>query len=315
MQEHNLLSKYEQENKTFSPRFVYHIGAESGFFSEYNNMILAMVYCFQHKMKFSIYSKDANFKYDKGWDDYFIPFCDEYGGFLHSLFNRRTNDRFKNNTLKKLDIALTYLFRKSNLRILTTYDLWDYIRSQKISAPYRFSSIGLIGDLRYICQQFINMTWNYNEESKSTIRQLIDGIDLPADYIGFHIRGGDKFTEAKIQEINVYIRKAESLSNLKEAFVLTDDYTIIESLRKNYPMWTFYTLCQPDERGYYHNQFKKESPTVKKSRYLKLFASMDLLSNSSLFVGTFSSNPGMYLGMRMNPEKTYSIDIPDWQIW
>jgi len=59
----------------------------------------------------------------------------------------------------------------------------------------------------------------------------------------------------------------------------------------------------------------KRSKMRIREKHLRLFASIDFLANSELFVGTFNSNPGMYLGMRMDKEKTYGIDVYKWQIW
>ena len=53
---------YEALNRSYSREFVYHLGCEAGFFSEYNNMVLAMLYCAKHHIRFALYSSDANFK-------------------------------------------------------------------------------------------------------------------------------------------------------------------------------------------------------------------------------------------------------------
>lgn len=121
---------YEALNRSYSREFVYHLGCEAGFFSEYNNMVLAMLYCAKHHIRFALYSSDANFSYEKGWVDYFEPFCPERGNLLHHWFNRRPNPRFKNAAFRGIDAGLTLLFRKWNPRRLTTADLWDAIRSQ-----------------------------------------------------------------------------------------------------------------------------------------------------------------------------------------
>jgi hypothetical protein len=310
-----LLSRYKILNQSFPNRFVYHIGAAEGFFSEYNNMILSMLYCLEHKIQFNLYSKDANFKYDKGWSDYFAPFCLETGNLFHSFFNRRTNSRFKNSVLGKIDLFLTKIFCAIHPSVLTTYDLWNLIRSQKLSRSFVFPELSVSGPLKSVCRELINMTWIYNAPTKAYIENLITGLDLPSHYIGLHIRGGDKYKEALIQSVDLYVQKAESLSPLRIAFVLTDDYSVYEQLIANYPSWSFYTLCGKDERGYYNDRFKRKSPKLKKARYLKLFASMDILAKSVFFIGTFSSNPGMYLGMRMDEGKAFSVDIPEWTIW
>jgi hypothetical protein len=58
-----------------------------------------------------------------------------------------------------------------------------------------------------------------------------------------------------------------------------------------------------------------KSKEDRKRYILKLLASIEIISNSKLFIGTFSSNIGMYMGMRMPSDKIISIDLPEWQIW
>lgn len=312
--EKNVIPAYRKLNDSFSPEFVYHLGCEAGFFSEYNNMILGMLYCLRKRIRFSLYSSDANFAYLKGWTDYFIPFCEESGNILHHWLNRRPNPRFKNRLLRGADHCLSLAFRRINRNRLTLTDLWDEIRKQDLGA-FEMPELGFTGDLRAACQKLIQYTWRYNSETQRVVSDHIASLRLPMRYVGFHIRGGDKFVEARLQDVDVYIQKACGLSSLREAFVLTDDYGIIELLDRTYPDWTFYTLCAPEERGYFHQKFKKQSKKIIRAQHLRLFASMDILAASDLFIGTFSSNPGMYLGMRMEEGKAYSVDMPEWRIW
>jgi len=39
------------------------------------------------------------------------------------------------------------------------------------------------------------------------------------------------------------------------------------------------------------------------------------LNKAQIFIGTYSSNPGMYLGMRMPKNKTVGVDFDKWLIW
>jgi hypothetical protein len=48
-----------------------------------------MAYCLDNRISFSLYSKDANFKIENGWTDYFLPFCEEHNNKNHSRFNYR----------------------------------------------------------------------------------------------------------------------------------------------------------------------------------------------------------------------------------
>ena len=50
-------------------------------------MLHAMLYCLQHKIQFKLYSDDANFGWEKGWTDCFVPFCEEVHEAFHHTYN------------------------------------------------------------------------------------------------------------------------------------------------------------------------------------------------------------------------------------
>lgn len=67
-----MIQKYKEVNDSFSYwKLIFHLGCDSGFYSEFNNMVLAMIYCLKSQIRFSMYSADANFGYKDGWQDYF----------------------------------------------------------------------------------------------------------------------------------------------------------------------------------------------------------------------------------------------------
>lgn len=70
-------------------RIIFHIGHSAGFYSEFNNMILCLIYCKHNDIEFKLYSRDANFKIQKGWKDFFLPFCTESFNPIHSYINER----------------------------------------------------------------------------------------------------------------------------------------------------------------------------------------------------------------------------------
>ena len=67
---------------------------------------------------------------------------------------------------------------------------------------------------------------------KEEICSLIEGFSLPEQYVGCQIRGGDKFIEYDLLSVDLYLRKIKEVTDLKNVFVLTDDYEIIKCLRK-----------------------------------------------------------------------------------
>ena len=304
----SLLDKYQILNNSFKKRVVFRLGDTAGFFSEYNNMILCMLYCLNNRIRFELCSIDANFSNRLGWLDYFEPFCCEFNHVL--TYNRRN---IPNRRRKKVMAEIQKrLYRVDYL----TYDLWNCIRSRELEKKeYDIGDLGIIGTIQDACKPLVQLTWRYNDDTKTAISKLIKTLNLPSSYVGFHIRGGDKYLEMDIKHIREYVSKAETLTNEKNVFILTDDYSIIESFQIDYPQWNIYTMCQESERGYFHLKFQQENKEYIRNAHLRLFAAVDILSGASLFVGTFSSNPGMYLGMRMDKEKVHGVDLDCWQIW
>lgn len=84
----DLLNKYKELNESYKPILVYHVGIDAGFFSEFNDLIFMILYCLEHKIQFKLYSDDANFGIEKGWQDYFEPFCEEVHERFHRIYNR-----------------------------------------------------------------------------------------------------------------------------------------------------------------------------------------------------------------------------------
>ena len=44
---------YRRLNESYHPILVFHIGDSAGFFSDYNGMILAMLYCLKHHIQYT----------------------------------------------------------------------------------------------------------------------------------------------------------------------------------------------------------------------------------------------------------------------
>ena len=71
------IEEYQKLNSSFKKKLIYKVGLDCGFFSEYNNMILAMSYCLIHKIQFVLSSNNANFDNENGWCGFFEPFCED----------------------------------------------------------------------------------------------------------------------------------------------------------------------------------------------------------------------------------------------
>ena len=310
------IALYNQLNASFGRTCTFKLGRSAGFFSEYNNMILAMAYCLIHRIRFQITSENTDFNVQKGWAGFFVPFCEEVEDDRLHYVTENWRAALKNIVLHRhYDAVLSllpYLWPWKNE--MRTQDVFGKCRDRKLTNRiYEIPSIGFRGSLQQLCAQLVNITWRYNEETQKRIEELIAPLNLPKRFIGMHIRGGDKFVEHEMEPLHKYFDLVSDDLN-KNLFVLTDDYTIIEQIHKMYPCWHVYTLCQKTERGYFHAQFLKQSYEFQQNQLIKLFASIEVLSRSTQFIGTYSSNPGMFMGMR-NPSICMGVDFDHWVIW
>ena len=308
--ERDLVQAYRALNESFTRKLYFHLGVNAGFFSEFNNMVLAMLYCLDRGIQFNLYSADANFRTARGWDDFFEPFCPETEDPFHHENNYRWLKIY--HPRRKLRIALAK--RRRGLDLLT-HDVWRKFKNDRFAAR-RFSipELGIEGDVLDATRVLHGIAWRYNEATRERVEAMKAAVGIEPPYVGLHVRGGDKVIEHEIFEAKKYVEAAERRSELKRAFVLTDDYALFERLREAFPAWEFRTTCVSTERGYFHEEYQRLDAAAKAGQLLKLFAAMDLLADSELFVGTFSSNPGMNLGMRMPAGRAFGVDYDSWRI-
>jgi hypothetical protein len=306
----DLLDRYRRLNEGFPKRFYFHLGVNAGFFSEFNNMLIAMLYCLEHEIQFVLYSADANFRTDRGWRDFFEPFCPE----TEDEFHHANNYRWLKVYHVRRKLRLYFQKRRRGIDYLT-HDLWRKYKSEDFAKKrFYIPELGIDGGILDATRVIHSFVWRYNDETRRAVESRKAAIALPERYLGIHIRGGDKFIEHEVFEAAPYIRKAAAVSELRSAFVLTDDYSVFERLRSEYPEWSFATTCSPEERGYFNDEYQKLETAAKAERLVKLFAAMDLLAGAEHFIGTFSSNPGMNLGMRMPEGRAHGIDYDAWKI-
>lgn len=167
------------------------------------------------------------------------------------------------------------------------------------------------GDLKGFFQSIIRRTYLFNKKVIIDITRVTSDIKIPHDdYIGLHIRAGDKILENKLFDIEDYfeiVRK--KATRFKNIFLMTDDYRIYEKCKLKYPDYDFYTTCSENEMGYDNVRFNSQNNEQKYLDIVKLLASIELLNNSKVFIGVYNSNPGQFLYLRRN-DCTYFVDKP-----
>lgn len=308
-----LVEKYKQLNDSFNKELIFHVGIDAGFFAEYSYMLHAMLYCLEHRIRFKLYSLDANFGYSKGWTDYFEPFCEEvYEPFHHnynrhplttpwkSIWNGGVNFslikwKIKTNLLNSVGLLFALFFYKKYVRLNNEL---TYIPKEH----YRIPELGIDGDYLHAFQKMIEITWRFNKETALQCNRLIETLSLPDSFVACQIRGGDKITETSLLEPDRYVRLILQHSPLKDVFVLTDDYRIYQHLLSNDNQLRWSTLCQPAENGYVNRDFGRVVGEQKKEQMLRFLASIQVMDTSSFFLGSITTGPSLFILKKKFPQ-------------
>jgi hypothetical protein len=311
----NWLERYQCLNRSFEKICVFHVGVGFGFFSEYNNMVLALLYCLKHRIRFRLASADANFAVEKGYSDYFLSVFEED----HNWYNRYCNTRPYLGLKHGQHLYLAKLVKLMYGIDYFTQDIWHCFRSEGFQGEqFDFQQLGINGDLLQATSLVIEQIWKFQPSVDQEISAVIAQLALPTDYVGFHIRRGDKMVEAKRVRTVDYFRKAEQHTHVRAAFIATDDYKVVVEARESCPEWTIYTLCEERSHGHAQIVFNRQDKQLRYTKNIRLLADIEILRDAQNAYVTYSSNVGMFLAMRRGHAARphiYSMDLPQWQIW
>ena len=298
---------YKQLNESHKRKLIHHFGTGNGFYSELNSLLFSTLFCLQNKLRLELYSKDAAFTFGNGWNEYFKPFCPE---FKNNYIGKRISRDYINNHRDKHICYLYKIFTRNDI----LNDIYWYCRSGWVeNSHFQIPELGIDGDIRQAMKVIIPIVYRFNDEYTSIIDKYIRNLNLPNEYISLHVRAGDKITERNLITPQAYLEKAKMYSDCRNIFVATDDYRIFEMLRDNNPHYSFYTLTSPEEKGYDQDIFVQSSKESIQHNLIEMFASIKIFLQSILFVGTYSSNPGMFVGMQLD-NKMIGMDFDNWLI-
>lgn len=300
----DIVLRYKELNTSFERELVYHVGIDAGFFAEYTYMLNAMLWCLQHKIRFKLYSDDANFSYEKGWNDYFEPFCEEVHEHFHHRFNVHRIPSW-GKLLSQKDFRILKWKLKCNclnfigdwkaLKCYHKHVLLNHHICFDFNEHFYIPELGIDGDYFHAFKVVVNITWRLNKQIREESFKLEEELRLPNDYIGCQIRGGDKITETELLSPDCYIRLIEKANRGKNVFVLTDDYRIFEELQSKAPVIKWYTLCSSLEKGYVNSAFSRKGGNKKRNQMVRFLASMEILMRSSFFLGSITTGPSLFL--------------------
>ncbi len=297
------LDEYTQRNNSYTKKCIFNVGHGSGFFSEINFMIFAMTYCDREKIKFTLYSDNANFSNENGWEEFFIPFCEKNHHPLNKYnyrhlsrkgtFSRKVKSfrrRLQNVFVKKL-IGTDYF----------TYDvfIWEDMKG--------FNSWEELLDSS---KEYALCAWRFNEQTQKEVDLLCNELAMPKDYVGLHVRRGDKLALENLDTptSKLYMDAVQKISQVKNIFVFCDDYRDFEELQSNYKDYTFYTFCKASEQGYFHHEYSARPWEERRADMIKLLANIEILRASKHTIGTWIANPSHFLAMVMPKDLFHFVE-------
>ena len=305
--------KYNKINESYNEVCIY-LGIGTGFFSEFNNLILAILYCLVNKIKFKLYLVNAKgFPSNKGFEEFFMPFCKELIYDTDTEFNNIFN--FPKNEVEVLLPAMKEKYGINYFVYFNSY-MFNKMRNNDFrDSHFKIKELGIDGDFRHAFGIIAKNIFRFNNETKKEIYKLIESLKLPKKYIGFHIRAGDKITEAELIKPEKYIESLKKHSDIKDIFISTDDYSIVEKLKNQYGnKYNIYTLTNKKELGYNQYDFGMSNKNEKYNHLIEFFASIEILLNSELCFGSYTSNPSIFLGAVLGKEKFIEVNSLDFRI-
>ena len=302
--------KYNKINESYNEVCIY-LGIGTGFFSEFNNLILAILYCLVNKIKFKLYLVNAKgFPNNKGFEEFFMPFCKELIYDADTEFNNIFN--FPKN---EVEVLLPIMKYKYGISYFTTDIFYNMRYNDFRNSYFIIKELGIDGDIYNAFGIIAKNIFRFNNETKKEIYKLINNLNLPKKYIGFHIRAGDKITEAELIKPEKYIESLKKHSDIKDIFISTDDYFVVEKLKNQYgSKYNIYTLTNKKELGYNQYDFEMSNKKEKYNHLIEFFASIEILLNSELCFGSYTSNPSIFLGVVLGKEKFIEVNSLDFRI-
>ena len=303
----DLTEAYRRLNESFPRRLIYHVGVDAGFFAEYTNLVHAMLYCLQHGLRLELYADDANFGHARGWTDYFRPFCPlVHEGFHHAyniyslppwpvVMSRAMQERSLRLVSWKLKTGWLHVMGSALARMAYGERtlLSQHVRLD-LNTRFHIPALGVDGDYLQAFRVASSIAWRLNEEVADECRSLTEQLCLPAGYMGCQVRGGDKVTETALLPPDRYVRLLRR-HGAEHVFVLTDDYRLFRALQSEAPDIGWYTLCTPDEQGYVNRSFARSDAGRKRAQMVRFLASMEILKRASLFMGSVTTGPSLFL--------------------
>ena len=190
-------------------------------------------------------------------------------------------------------------------------DVWQAVRNDSfLNKQFYIPELQINGDGYHAVQVLTRVIWRIRPEIRQIIEQHKNNLNLGhLPHAGLWIRRGDKINEASYVAVSEYAKKVKELnSDIHRVFIDTDDYRCVEEFKQLNPGWEVFTMCDTQKRGHYQFNFNQQTPVERRREIIQLLTIIDILKESTFFIGTFSSNFARLVGLLKGIETCYSLD-------
>ena len=301
-------------------KIIYSLSSR-GLYSELFNFCLAIIYAQRKHLSLQLNTWLWNARIDKGWQDYFSPTLPCSNNPFSAQDKVYTNEKpWIGKIYYKPKEFFAFYFRQIlnnfyhvlNPCHLLTKDIFEDMRSKE----FIYDTLGQ--DAFNSMASAFKQMYILNDSTKSHLGQRIDGLKLPDDYIGVHIRRGDKITSQEMQEIRIgkYVSSIlEHKAVSPNVYIATDDVSIIDELSQQlspHGIRLFYNNLNQSQ-GFNEATFNRFSRQTRYEEMLNVLLDMEVLIHSKFFIGTYTSNLSRVVPFFLGLDKCVSLDN-DWNI-
>lgn len=227
--EDQALKFYQKRNQSFEKCAVYHL-TRNGFFAEYHDLVMVMIWAWQKGYQFVLDSSRFLYSPNKGWSEYFEPFC-------------RSADEVDSEQVIK-----GFEFNPKGRPTFNTQILRSHRPDSVCIGEVKMEGYDCIVDF------FKRMIFRLNTRCNSEVTAQINSIDLPPNYLAVQIRRGDKIGEDIYYPADLYLSRLGYISDQDTLFVMTDDYRTIGDVQACLDVrglaTRVITLCEKQEQGF-----------------------------------------------------------------
>jgi len=210
------------------------------------------------------------------------------------------------NSFLKATNHVSHLYYNFGMRIYRQKHIYGLVRSL----------FGTDDELLAFYRKLLSVVWRLNHKIIEEVKNFRTENNL-LDYFGVHIRWGDKYTQAKLLDVDYYIHKIEKLVEPNQEvkiFLMSDDEQSKHDLLHKRPKWKIFSLIPKNTHGNHQTSFTYSSVTFREENSHRLILELTLMAQAKYAFCTMSSNVCRLLQVlrTTEPSTLIPVDNMDW---